>query len=152
MGTLNGIFRKIQVLSQNIQGLLKCSTYYDYDDLSGLEINFQDSDELQLWNELRIVMDKLAEVQERVDFLSRPIKAIGTLHKNASGRYETEQGYEFSCGSVIEAYVDDGYHDVPYWVRTRIEAENEEYYLYGFKLQPLEGLTVRVREAEIQWQ
>ncbi len=39
----------------------------------------------------------------------------------------------------------DEYHDVPYWGRTVIEHNGEDYYLVGYKGLSMKGLTVRVR-------
>lgn len=147
MADINDIFLNLQILNSDIGKLLGISTINDYSDLSGLKINCQDSNELSLWKQTQSIMSKLLEVHNNITYLSAPIQEVGRLHKNASGRYETETGYEYSCGSTIEALVEDDWHDVPYWVQTRIEASNGQYYLVGFRDVPLDGLQVRIRKT-----
>lgn len=147
MKNLKELQMKTQELSKDIDDVLRRSTYYDYSDLSGLEINRQDSDELQLWYELRNIMEMLIEVKGNINFLSCPVKEVSALHKNSSGRYEKEQGHVFTCGSTFEALIDDGYQDVPYWMRTRLESKEGAYYLVGIHGVSLDDLKVRIREA-----
>lgn len=147
MPDLNNVFRVLKMLNADIGEVLMMSTIKDYNDLSGLKINCQDSNELFLWKQTQSIMSKLLEVDNNITYLSAPIQEVGRLHKNASGRYETETGYEYSCGITIEALVEDDWHDVPYWVQTRIEASNGQYYLVGFRDVPLDGLQVRIRKT-----
>jgi len=49
---------------------------------------------------------------------------------------------------MIEALVDDDYHNVPYWTRTVVEHNDEDYYLVGYRDIPMKGLRVRVRSNE----
>ena len=51
----------------------------------------------------------------------------------------------YCCGSRIEALVTDEYHDGPYWTRTSVEHDGEDYYLVGNMDISMNGLTVRVR-------
>ena len=41
----------------------------------------------------------------------------------------------------------DEYHEVPYWTRTIVEHNGEDYYLVGYKDFPMDGLRIRVRSA-----
>lgn len=126
---------------------LKFSTYTDYDDLSGLDIDFTDGEQLLLWEELRRITDKLADVEEYISYLNRPITEVSRLRKGTAGKYRTAKGHYYDCCSSIEALVTDEYHDVPYWTRTTVEHNGEDYYLVGYKGLPMEGLRVRVRSA-----
>lgn len=145
MADINDIFLNLQILNSDIGKLLGNSTINDYSDLSGLEINYQDGQDLFLKAQIQTILNNLLEVHNNITYLSAPIQEVGKLHKNASGRYETETGYEYYCGSNIEALVEDDWHDVPYWVQTRVEASNGQYYLYGYKDVPMDGLQVRIR-------
>lgn len=147
MADLNTVLSKAIELNWNIRSLLRLSTYKDYDDLSGLEINYEDSEQLLILDELRTVMDKLADVENIIDRFSRPIEETSRLFKNESGRYETKAGHYYTSGSGIEALITDDRYEVPYWVRTRVEHDGTNYYLVGHRGISLDGLTVRVRKA-----
>lgn len=148
MADLNTVWVKTLDLYWNIKSLVRLSTYEQYDDLSGLEMNNEDAEQLLLLDELRCIMDKLSDVEDRISYLSRPIKETSRLHLNECGKYETKGGHFYSCGYGIEALVSDDYHDTPRWTRTRVEHNGERYYLVGCRDVSLDGLTVRVREVQ----
>ena len=146
MANLQEAFAEAVKLNRQITQFLKFSTYTDYDDLSGLDgIDRTDGEQLLLWEELRIITDKLADAQERIAYLTRPIVETCRLRKGSSVKYQTAQGIFYNCGSSIEALVTDEYHDVPYWTRTVVEYNGEDYYLVGYKDLSMNGLTVRIR-------
>ena len=147
MANINDIMLQASELQPGISRLLRNSTYPRYDDLSGLEINYEDGEQLFLLDELRGIMEKLADVEDCIRYIAQPVLKMEQLRKNASGRYETGSGFYYCCGSPIEALVTDEYHDVPYWTRTTVEHNGEDYYLVGYKGLPMEGLRVRVRSA-----
>ena len=147
MVDLNMVLNETQKLNGSIRSLLRLSTYDDYDDLSGLHIDYEDGQQLFLQTELREIMEKLSDVTGRIAYLSRPVKETSRLHKNRSGRYETKGGHYYTSGSGIEALIKDDYQEVPYWVWTSVEHDGKDYYLVGHKNIRLDGLTVRVREA-----
>ncbi len=134
-------------LNRSISQFLKFSTYTDYDDLSGLDIDRTDSEQLLLWEEIRRITDRLADVQECISYLTRPITEVSILRKGTAGKYRTAKGHYYDCHSNIEALVTDEYHEVPYWTRTIVEHNGEDYYLVGYKNLPMNGLRVRVRSA-----
>ena len=134
-------------LNQSITQFLKFSTYMEYDDLSGLDIDFADGEQLLLLDELRRITDQLADVQEYISYLTRPITEVSRLRKGTAGKYRTAKGHFYDCRSSIEALVTDEYHEVPYWTRTIVEHNGEDYYLVGYKDLPMDGLRVRVRSA-----
>ena len=147
MTDLNQVLAKTTEMKWKIDNLIRLSTYDDYDDLSGLDIDYDDPEELFVVDELKEIMNQLANVRDKMKYLSRPIKETSRLHRNGSGRYETRQGHCYTCGSGIEALVSaDNRHDSPYWVRTRVEHDGSDYYLAGHKGIDMNGLTVRVRE------
>lgn len=147
MANLQEVFTEAVKLNRQITQFLKFSTYKEYDDLSGLDIDFTDGEQLLLWEELRLITDKLADAQERIAYLTRPIVETCRLRKGTSGKYRTAQGVFYNCGSSIEALVTDEYHDVPYWTRTVVEHNGEDYYLVGHKGLSMNGLRVRVRST-----
>ncbi len=146
MADLNMAFDEAVKLNRDISRFIKFSTYTEYDDLSGLDgIDRTDGEQLLLWEELRIIVDKLADAQERIAYLTRPIVETSRLRKELGGKYQTAKGRVYNCGCSIEALVSDEYHDVPYWTRTVVEHNGEDYYLVGYKGLSMKGLTVRVR-------
>ena len=147
MADLNMTLAEAIKLNRSITQFLKFSTYMDYDDLSGLDIDFSDGEQLLLLEELRRITDKLADVQEYVSYLTRPIMEVSILRKGTAGKYRTARGHFYDCRSSIEALVTDEYHEVPYWTRTIVEHNGEDYYLVGYKNLPMDGLRVRVRSA-----
>jgi len=147
MAKISDIIIQASELQPGISRLLRNSTYPRYDDLSGLEIDYEDSEQLFLLDELRGIMEKLADVEDCIRYMSQPVLETDRLRKNASGRYETRSGFYYCCSSPIEALVTDDRYDVPYWVRTSVEHDGTDYYLVGHHEVRMEGLTVRIRRS-----
>lgn len=146
MATISQALERALELRGSIQALLRLSTYNDYCDLGGLDIDYSDSEQLFQLDELRGIVDKLADVEDVLRYLSRPVQRMERLHKNASGQYETSSGHVFHCGNRIEALVSDDYHEGSYWSRTRVEHDGTDYYLVGHRDVSLNGLTIRIRK------
>lgn len=144
MNDLERLLNNMRSLSYEIGSLLKQSTYDEYDDLSGLNINYDDADQLFLVDELKEIMEKLDDVKMDIDYLNRPIKNIGILQKNNGGRYEAGIR-EYISGSGIEALIYDDYSERDCWVKTRVEHHGKEYYLVGYRNISMQGLKVRWR-------
>lgn len=142
---LGELLERSQVLNREIKKLLKESTYLEYDDLSKLDIDYKDAEQLLLQEQLWKVMQELDDVSNRLDYLALPIKEVSRLHKNSDGRYETKSGHCFTSGCRVEALISDGFRMVPYWVRTSIEHDGKDYFLVGYHKVELEGLKVRLR-------
>ena len=147
MADLQAALSEAIELNRSISQFLKFSAYLNCNDLSGLDIDFSDGEQLLLLDELRHITDKLADVQEYIPYLTRPIMKVSRLRKGTAGKYRTAKGRYYDCCSSIEALVTDEYHNVPYWTRTTVEHNGEDYYLIGYKGLPMEGLRVRVRSA-----
>lgn len=145
MTTLQTIFEEATKLNREIERILKSSTYIDYGDLSGLDIDTSDGEQIFLRDQMYHIMDKLADVQSQIEYLNLPIGKITRLHRNGYGQYETSEGDCLHCGFPLEALISDEYRRVPYWARTRIEHNGTDYYLVGHKNTSLDGLTVRMR-------
>lgn len=154
--TVKEIMTELSDLNVTIQKILYHSNFEMYDDLSGLDYDNTNADELFLLDELRDILDKLADVSHTIKYLERPIKVEGALHKNANGRYEVN-GIELSSGYGLEylslddrhmRYNDnDDYVSTTYWGYGRIEHDGTDYYIVGAdKDTKLEGLRVRIRK------
>ena len=157
MHSLNEIFSMVSNLNYSIGDVLKKSGYEDCNDLSLLQYDCTDPDQLFLLDQLSMILERLEYVHDRIHYIDRPVEYSGSLTKNSSGRYELPNGTYFTCGSSIECLIDDSYHEhlnkvndeyenVPYWYKTSVEHDGNDYYLVGRKDIPLQGLTVRVRQ------
>ena len=142
---INTVLEKMAELKIQIDDILRSSTYDEHADLRGLHVDRKDSDQLFLLKELRSIMRKLAEAGCGIEYLSRPVKEMGFLHRNNDGEYKTGQGHPYRSGSLIEVLLQDDTHEVPCWVLTKVEHDGEDYYLVGYEDIPMEGLNVRVR-------
>ena len=89
MADLQMVLSAAVKLNQHITQFLKFSTYPEYNDLSGLDIDFHDGEQILIWDELRRIMDKLADVQEYISYLTRPITEVSRLRKGTAGKYQT---------------------------------------------------------------
>ncbi len=145
MANLQDVLAEAVKLNKSITQFLKFSTYTNYDDLSGLDIDFKDGEQLFLREELRGIAARLAEAQDYILNLSSPIVEVSRLRKGTAGKYRTAKGHFYDCRSIIEALVSDEYHSVPYWTRAVVEHNGDDYYMVGYEGISLNGLTVRVR-------
>ena len=148
MADLNMAPAEAVKLNKSITQFLRFTTYPVYSDLSGLDMDLTDGEQIFLWDELRRITDRLADVQEYIAYLSRPIVEVSHLRKGTAGKYQTAKGHFYDCQNSIEALVIDEYRDAPYWTRTTVEHDGADYYLRGFRDLPMNGLTVRVRSTE----
>ena len=144
MKTLDELLKELKGIGREIRNVQRACGYDDCSDLSRLEIPMQDADGLFLWEELRGVMDKLADVRTAVEYLSLPVQIEGVLRMGKNDRY-CLKGTELPCGSSLEILVKDDYHDVPYWCAGRIEHNGERYYFTGAKKMSLKGAKARIR-------
>lgn len=153
--TLNDIMTELKALNPDIKQLLSHADFENYEDLSGLDIDRADAEQLFLLDELQTLLSKLDDVSHTLNYLSRPIKVEGALHKNSNGRYEV-RGYELTSGNGIEYLATDDWHmryndnddyvPTPYWKASRIEHDGKDYYIVGADdLTTLENVRVRIR-------
>lgn len=148
MANLQTLLTEATKLSREIERILKASTYSAYGDLSELDIDASDGEQIFLRDELNFIMDRLADAQSRIKYLNLPLGKTTRLHRNACGQYETAEGDCLHCGSPLEALIADEYRDAPYWSRTRLEHDGTDYYLVGHSKTSLDGLTVRMRTRD----
>lgn len=147
MKDMDKAFAELNILGRRIEGFLRISDYYNHNDLGSFDIEHPDAQQLFLKGELQTIMDRLADAQERILYLASPVQEISSLHRNTSGRYETEQGHYFCCGRPVEALVTDGDTGAACWVRTSVEHNGKDYFLVGYDGVEMDGLTVRIRKG-----
>ena len=145
MKSLAQIMDQAMALKSEISKLLLASTYKEYSDLSGLDINYGDSEQLLQLEVLRDITEKLADIEATLDYMSLPVLEGGQLVKNAVGKYTTNSGHVLHAGSMVEALIADGVYDVPYWSIDRVEYDGTDYYLVKNLNTPMDGLAVRIR-------
>ena len=145
MNDLEKILQSAVSVSRDISDLLKMSTYLEFNDMSGLKIDYKDPEQLFLLDELRDIMESLDKAADHINYLNQPVKYTGYLHKNSRGRYETTFR-EYTCGSGIEVFLYDDFWERDRWVKTRVEHDGRDYYLVGYNNVGMENLKVRVRE------
>lgn len=153
---IKDIMAEVQKLNVEIQQVLYHADFEMYDDLSGLEWDKTDAEQLFMLDELYRILSKLDDVSHTLKYLDRPIKVEGALHKNENGRYEV-QGIELSSGCGLEYLSlddrhcryneNDEYVPTPYWVTSRIEHDGKDYYIVGAdEFETLENVRVRIRK------
>ena len=104
------------------------------------------------------VMEKLAELEEVLIYMSQPVKGTGRLKKCENGFCEPDSKCLFVPGSRLEVLVTDKEQLVPFWGMTKLcyepaegllmtqEAKDEDiYYFDGYEDVPVEGATIRYR-------
>lgn len=145
MPDLQAVLSEAVELNKCILEFLRFSTYTKFSDLSGLDIDYMDGDQLFLWDELLVITDHLAKARASISYLTRSVTEENDLRKGTDGKYRTETGRCYDCGSSIEALVTDKDREVPYWTKTVVLHNGEDYYLFDFEDHLMEGLRVRVR-------
>lgn len=154
---IDELFKEVSMLNYRLKEVISMSKYNYYDDLSGVDYDYKNPDQLFLLDEMRSLLSKLDDVSYTIDYLGKPIKVEGTLHKQANGRYAVGN-YELSSGHGLEyltsnddfhsKYDDesDQYINYPYWIASRVEHNGTDYYIVGASKDiELEGLQVRIR-------
>lgn len=148
MPTINDAFHRACQLNNEIQTFLNYVGYFDSNDLSELQINRKDPDELLLLHKMSQAASSLCDVFVDISYLQRTIVGTGVLHLNENGRYERDDGFEYTCGDSIEfLHKADDYRDYAYWACSSVEASNGKYYIVHNSTVDMEGLTVRIRAS-----
>ena len=94
----------------------------------------------------------LALLHEELSYLSAPVCGEYRLELLPGGRYgffdKDGKLHSFSCGKAIEAKIHDS-RGRQHWVKSRIEHNGSDYFLWEYPVIPLTGLTVREREVAL---
>ena len=145
MAELSMALVQMKGLKSRIDEIFSVTAYDDHTDLRGLHADHKDSDQMFQLREMRKIMRKLADVGGSIEYLFRPVREAGILHRDENGEYRTENGYSYRSGSLIEAFLQEDSQEAPCWVQTKVEHDGEDYFLVGYGDIPMEGLRVRVR-------
>lgn len=145
MKTLQELTTKLNILNSDIKEILKYSEYEQYEDLSGIE-HSNNSEDLLLVENYRILLEKLDSINHILNYLQRPIKEEGTLYLNESGRYQIKgSATYYTSGNGIEFLTYDDYNDSYSWHTSTVEHNGKDYYIVGYSEVSLNGLNVRTR-------
>lgn len=146
---LNDIFERLYAIDRAAQALLS-ETGFTCDDgsLSQVCLKPEDPDDLFLLDRAQDLLEPFEALHEELLYLRTPVHGEYTLQLFPDGRYgysdEDGRDHIFTCGTTFEAKIHDNYGR-QYWVRTRIEHDGSDYFLWGHGLIPLSGLTIRER-------
>lgn len=142
---------ELRSMKFSMDRLLKKSNFHEYSDLSGVDLDYTDPEQILLCNEFRTIMERMADITATLAILDAPVKYTGILSRRPDGRYGTEDGYYYTSGSQIEALVDNpASGDPAQWIMSSVEYD-DDYYIVGYREIKLEGLTVRRRATTPSW-
>lgn len=145
--------KEMRKLQDQIKKIMQMTKYQSYDDLSAVEYDHTDPDDLQYIDEYRLALDNLSRINHRLSYMDRPVAYTDTLILRPDGRYGTgSDRFYFTSGTVIEfAYIEevqnaDGYEEIPVWTISSVEHNGKDYYIVGYPDVSMDGLKVRVRK------
>lgn len=150
--TLEEVFKHLSAIDSQAQELMWEAGIADNSlPWESIAINEDDPDEIYLRDAALGLMTLFRRFHELLDYLLAPCTDEHPLVQFPFGYY----GYEcasgksrlLSCGCSVEALIPDG-EGRPRWVRSRIEHDGSDYYLFGHHSVPLEGLVVRERSVK----
>lgn len=147
MESLREAMSEMAEINIKIKQVLYHTGYEAYEELREIEVDESDADQLFLLEQLMIILDRLNEVSETLDYLNSPIEVLGVLHKKYNGRYALNDR-ELTCGCGIEYLAGgDCEQSVERWHYGRIEYCGSDYYIVGAsKDLKLEGMQARIRK------
>ena len=147
--TLNDIFERLYAIDRAAQALLS-ETGFTRDDgpFSQVCPKPDDPDALFLMDQVQDLLEPFEVLHEELRYLRAPVHGEFTLQLFPNERYgyydEDGRDHIFTCGKTLEAKIHDNYGR-QHWVRSRIEHDGSDYFLWGHGLVPLSGLTIRER-------
>ncbi len=145
---VNDVIRKLNSIKIEIKSIVKEVDYFEGEGFSELKFDSENPNDIFLEKSLMRIFCDLEKAQNKIEYLEQPIKYESKLFKNEIGRYETEQGDYYTCGSGIEYLSNDKrYSDYPFWRRSSVESNGGKYYIVDEPKLELSGLLVRKREV-----
>ena len=147
--TLQTILSRLYSLDHELQALIS-ETGFDYEEGLGNQVALdpENPEDLFLKDIIENMMIPLGDLHDELVYLKQPTCGEHRLEHLPDDRYGyiSENGtcHTLTCGSPVEALVP--VKDGPMrWIRTRIEHDGTDYFLWLHGSVPLEGLTVRER-------
>lgn len=150
--TLKTVLNRLTDINQQFQDLIRDIGMDDGCELGDvLAPNKADPDEVFLINKLSSLIPPLCRLHQELSCLLTSYNDVHVLQLYPNDRYgydvrTSDEERTFSCGSPVEALIHDE-NGNSCWVSTRIEHNGTDYYLYGYRQIPLNGLTIRERRC-----
>ena len=147
--TFDDVFEQLAAIDKAAVPLLKTAASHPDEGLRGsvrpLADTAQDS---FLREQTENLLESLALFHAEFCYLTSPVSGEYQLTLFPNGRYGFFDGniHTLSCGKAIEAKLHDS-HGRPCWVKSRIEHDGNDYFLWGYPGIPLTGLTIRERKV-----
>ena len=147
--TINHIFEHLCSIDRDAQALLEQAGFTSEDGLGAqVRLDPDDPDERFLRDHAENLLQPFVELHEELRYLRTPAHGEYTLQLFPNGRYgycdEEGRDHIFTCGKALEAKIHDSY-GCQHWIRSRIEHDGSDYFLWGHGRLPLSGLTIRER-------
>lgn len=150
--TLFDVFERLRTLDQAASSLLRDTGFQADEGLGAPICPLPDEAEDAFLREQAFqLLNSLLWIHSVLRYLERPLHGEYTLRQFPGGRYgyidNDGDSHTFTCGHPLEAklYESCGH---PRWVRTRIEHDGSDYFLWDYRGVPLSGLTVRERREQ----
>lgn len=147
--TFDDVFEQLAAIDKAAVPLLKTTASHPDEGLRGyvrpLADTAQDS---FLREQTENLLESLALFHAEFCYLTSPVSGEYQLTLFPNGRYGFFDGniHTLSCGKAIEAKLHDS-HGRPCWVKSRVEHDGNDYFLWGYPGIPLAGLTIRERKV-----
>lgn len=147
--TFYDVFQQLSAIDQAASALLRNTGFHSEDGLGDSVCPLPDTaQDAFIRDKAEELLSSLELLHEEFTYLKSPTHGEYRLERFPNGRYGymDAQGnvHTFSCGKTIEAKIRDRYGK-QCWIKTRIEHDGTDYFLWGGRGVPLAGLTVRER-------
>lgn len=143
--TLADFMSNTSTLQAALGYALETSGYIESGDVTGLQYDTDDAEQLFIADELEKILYSLDAAYSGLEYLKSPVKAQGRLYKKDNGRYNIED-IELTSGSRIEVLLYDDWREQQLWKLTAVEHNGEDYYITVAPEKALAGIEARIRE------
>lgn len=149
--TFHDVFEQLAAIDNAAASILDASGFHPDEGLAGAVRPLRDpAEDIFLRDQTENMLESLLLFHEDFCYLTSPVSGEYRLEPFPNGRYgfldREGRTHSLSCGSTIEARLHDRYGR-QCWVKSRIEHDGNDYYLWGHLDIPLAGLTIREREV-----
>lgn len=149
--TFDDLLKQLTAIDKEAVSILKATGFHSVEGLGSAVQPLRDpAEDIFLREQTENLLESLALLHQELCYLKSPVCEEFRVEPFPDGRYgfwsKDGRKHILSCGSSIEAKIQDRYGRLR-WVRSRIEHDGSDYFLWGHMELPLSGLTVREREV-----
>lgn len=149
--TFDELLKQLTAIDREAVSILKATGFHPLEGLGSTVQPLRDSaEDIFLREQAENLLESLALLHQELCYLKSPACEECRVEPFPDGRYgffsKDGRKHILSCGRSIEAKIQDRYGRQR-WVRSRIEHDGSDYFLWGHMELPLSGLTVREREV-----